>query len=56
MSKEQEHLTISIDRELVKWIDESIAQKQFSDRSQAIEYAFKALKVSGDTHPLDRER
>jgi metal-responsive CopG/Arc/MetJ family transcriptional regulator len=55
MSKELEHLTVSIDRELVRWIDECIAQKQFSDRSQAIEYALKALKVSGNTHPFDRE-
>jgi Arc/MetJ-type ribon-helix-helix transcriptional regulator len=56
MSGDQENLTVSIDRELIRWIDDKIAMKQFSDRSQAIEYAIKALKVSGNVHPLDRER
>ena len=55
MSGEREHLTVSIDRELVKWMDENIAMKQFSDRSQAVEYALKAMKASGNTHPFDRE-
>ncbi len=49
-------MTISIDQELVIWIDEKIAMKQFADRGQAIEYALKALKVSENEHPLDRER
>lgn len=56
MSREQEHLTVSLDRELVRWIDEKIAMRQFSDRDQAIEYALKTLKVSENVHPLDRER
>ncbi|MDM7911861.1 MAG: ribbon-helix-helix protein, CopG family [Methanotrichaceae archaeon] len=56
MVREQEKLTVSIDRELVKWVDEKIAMRQFSDRGQAIEYALKALKVSENVHPLDRER
>lgn len=49
-------MNVSIDRELVRWIDEKIAMKQFSDRGQAIEYALKALQVSENVHPLDRER
>ncbi len=55
MSKERERLTISLDKDLVSWIDESISLRQFEDRSQAIEYALKALKVSGATRPFDRE-
>ncbi len=55
MSKELEKLTVSLDKELVNWIDEGIASKQFADRSQAIEYALKALKTSGNSHPFDRE-
>jgi Arc/MetJ-type ribon-helix-helix transcriptional regulator len=56
MSREKEQMTVSIDRDLVMWIDEKIAMKQFGDRGQAIEYALKALKFSEDEHPLDRER
>lgn len=55
MSKELDKFTISLDKDLVNWIDEKIAMKQFSDRSQAIEYALKALKTSGAVHPFDRE-
>ncbi len=56
MSRDQENLTVSIDRDLVRWIDDKIAMKQFSDRGHAIEYALKSLKVSENAHPLDRER
>jgi Arc/MetJ-type ribon-helix-helix transcriptional regulator len=49
-------MTVSIDQELVMWIDEKIAMKQFADRGQAIEYALKALRFSVNEHPLDRER
>ncbi len=48
-------MKISLDREIVKWIDERIALKQFADRSEAIEYALKALRSSADVHPFDRE-
>jgi metal-responsive CopG/Arc/MetJ family transcriptional regulator len=55
MSKESDKLIISMDRDLVKWIDEKIALKQSSDRSQAIEYAVKALKTSGTVRQFDKE-
>lgn len=55
MSSEMERLKISLDRETVKWIDERIALKQFADRSEAIEYALKALRLSEGVHPFDRE-
>ena len=55
MSKELDRLIISLDKELIDWIDEKIALKQFSDRSQVIEYALKALKSSDTIHPFDKE-
>ncbi len=55
MSSEMERLKISLDRETVKWIDERIALKQFADRSEAIEYALKAMRSSEGVRPFDRE-
>jgi Arc/MetJ-type ribon-helix-helix transcriptional regulator len=55
MSKEFDKRTISLDKDLVNWIDGKIALKQFSDRSEAIEYAVKALKTSGAVRSFDRE-
>jgi Arc/MetJ-type ribon-helix-helix transcriptional regulator len=55
MSTEIERLKISLDRETIKWIDERIALKQFADRSEAIDYALKALRSSEGVHPFDRE-
>lgn len=54
MSIEIERLRISLDREMVKWIDERVALKQFADRSEAIEYALKALRSSEGMHPFER--
>ncbi|MDE1832371.1 MAG: hypothetical protein KGI02_08395 [Thaumarchaeota archaeon] len=39
-------LTISIDAELVKWIDQQIKEKVFSSRSHGFEYAVSKLKRS----------
>jgi Arc/MetJ-type ribon-helix-helix transcriptional regulator len=37
-------LTISIQPELVRWIDEQIAKGYFADRSHAMQYAIMKVK------------
>ncbi|HEV2193370.1 MAG TPA: ribbon-helix-helix domain-containing protein [Nitrosopumilaceae archaeon] len=39
-------LTISVDEELVNWIDQQIKEKIFSSRSHGFEYAVSKLKKS----------
>lgn len=39
-------LTISIDEDLVKWIDHQIKEKRFASRSHGFEYAISQLKKS----------
>jgi len=40
----KEKFSISVDDDLVKWIDNSIKKKKFANRSHALEYAITALK------------
>ncbi|MDH2906487.1 MAG: ribbon-helix-helix domain-containing protein [Candidatus Nitrosotalea sp.] len=39
-------LTVSIDADLVKWIDGQIKDKKFASRSHGFEYAVSQLKKS----------
>ena len=42
------HLSISISKDLVDWIDQEIEDvAKFSSRSHAIEYSLKALRNKG---------
>jgi len=41
-------ILITIDPELVKWIDQMIKEKKFSNRSHAIEYAVYQIKKKRD--------
>jgi len=43
-------ITISIDKNLLKWIDEKISEKQFGSRSHAIEFALYQL-MKGESKP-----
>lgn len=36
--------SISLDEELLKWIDQQIKTKRFANRTHAIEYALQKLK------------
>ena len=40
----KEKFSISMDDNLVKWIDNGIKKKKFANRSHALEYAVTALK------------
>lgn len=44
MSLTKVKLSITIDNELVKWIDSMIKQKRFANRSHGIEYAVARLE------------
>jgi len=39
--------SISLDEELIKWMDEMVKSKRFANRTHAIEYALMKLKESG---------
>lgn len=41
-------VSISIDEDSLKWIDEQIEIKRFAHRSHAFEYAIEQLKTSKD--------
>ncbi|MEM3874047.1 MAG: ribbon-helix-helix domain-containing protein [Candidatus Bathyarchaeia archaeon] len=43
MGKKQT-ISISIDEDLLKWIDEQIKNKRFAHRSHAFEYAIEQLR------------
>lgn len=45
MGKKQT-ISISIDEDLLKWIDEQIKSKRFAHRSHAFEYAIEQLRKS----------
>jgi len=42
----KEKLSITVDSDLLKWIDAEIKKKRFSSRSHAFEYAVNRLKES----------
>ena len=48
MSLTKVKLSITIDDELVKWIDSMIKQKRFANRSHSIEYAVTQLKENSE--------
>jgi len=37
----KERITLTIDKELLAWVDEKVAQKIFSNRSHALEYLMR---------------
>ena len=37
----KERLTITIDKELLSWIDEKVSQKLFANRSHALEFLMR---------------
>jgi len=39
-------ITVSLDKELLKWVDERIREKKFGSRSHAVEYALYRLMRS----------
>jgi len=41
--KNKANISITIDPELIKWIDDQIAKKRFANRSHGIEYALYRL-------------
>lgn len=44
MPKRKPKLTITVDSELIKWIDEEIRKKRFSSRSHAFEFCVHRVK------------
>ncbi|MCV0366339.1 MAG: ribbon-helix-helix domain-containing protein [Nitrosopumilus sp.] len=44
MSLSKVKLSITLDSELVKWLDQKIKKKQFANRSHGLEYAVSQLK------------
>ncbi len=40
----KERVTITIDKELLKWIDKRIKEMQFANRSHALEYLVVSYK------------
>lgn len=40
----KEKMSVSIDENLIKWIDSQIKTKRFASRSHGIEYALNQLK------------
>ncbi len=47
-------MSISIDPDILKWIDEQVEEKRFASRSHAVEYCLHKMMIreSGKT-PLD---
>jgi len=44
----KKRLTISIDKDLVKWVEENIKAKRFATKTHAIEYALSYLRQKSD--------
>jgi Arc/MetJ-type ribon-helix-helix transcriptional regulator len=42
--KNKIHTSITLDRELLEWIDEEVKRKRFATRTHAIEYGIQKLK------------
>ena len=42
----KERITITIDKELLKWLDDKIASRQFANRSHGFEFLIKQKKES----------
>jgi Arc/MetJ-type ribon-helix-helix transcriptional regulator len=42
--KDKVHTSITLDGELLKWIDKEIERKRFATRTHAIEYALQRLR------------
>jgi len=42
--KMKERITITIDKELLKWIDKKISEKIFANRSHAFEFLIMSYK------------
>ena len=40
----KDKITISVDHDLIEWLDSQVKQKRFSSRSHAFEYAFVRMK------------
>jgi len=40
--------SITLDEDLLKWIDQQIKTRRFANRTHAIEYAVQKLKESGN--------
>ena len=40
-------ICVTIDPEMVKWIDKQIEEKKFANRSHGVEYALYQLKEKG---------
>ena len=41
--RDRERITISVDKTVIKWIDEQIIEGKFFNRSHGFEYAIKFL-------------
>ena len=41
LEKGKERITITIDKELLDWIDAKVAEKEFGNRSHALEYLMR---------------
>ena len=44
MSKAKVKLTISVNPEILKWVDEQVKKGHFADRSHAVQYALMKIK------------
>lgn len=44
----KERITVTIDKELLDWIDKKVKDKTFANRSHGLEYLIKRKMMEGD--------
>jgi len=44
----KERITVTIDKDLLNWIDERIKDKTFANRSHGLEFLIKKKMIEGD--------
>jgi hypothetical protein len=55
MNKQRLDLTLFLDHEIIEWMDNKIALKEFQNRNEVVVHSLKLFMKTGEAHIFDIE-